>query len=109
MDIYHEFVDGKIIPRILVIPANHIDWNKAVYYCSLPIIKTSEDMNDMDELVVNVTVFSDELIQVPDEKYFGIDTYRIKNRIVEQGVDSRDINSLVIRLIDLDKLFEMTY
>lgn len=109
MTIYHEFIDGENIPRILVIPTDIIDWNKLVFQYPLPIVKGSEDMKDIDELDVNVTVFSDELIRVPNEAYFGIDIYRITNRIMEQGVDPQGINNLIIRLIDLDELFEMTY
>ena len=109
MEVFHEFIDGQKTPRIVVIPSIYINWTETVNHFPLPDIRFSEDMNEMDELAVNLTVFSDELIQVPDEKYFGIDTYRIKNRIVEQGIDPQDINNLVIRLVDLDEIFEMTY
>lgn len=109
MNVFHEFIDGEIIPRIVVIPSTQINWTENINHFPLPNINISEDMIVIDELAVNVTIFSDELIRIPDNNFYGIDLYRVTNRIKEQGYDPQFINNLVIRLIDLDELFEMTY
>jgi len=71
LNVFHEFIDGEIIPRIVVIPSTKINWTENINHFPLPNINISEDMIGIDELAVNVTIFSDELIRIPDNNFYG--------------------------------------
>jgi hypothetical protein len=107
---YHEYVDGELIPfwYVLTFDSSKIQWDKSVLHYE--VIKPFDfvERDEFDESIASISIFlSDLIFNETKPNVIGLNLNSIKGRIDRYGIEPELIHQFVLSTPELNDLLEL--
>ncbi|GIN88523.1 hypothetical protein J6TS2_49090 [Heyndrickxia sporothermodurans] len=108
--LYHEFINGKIVPYLYVLTFKpcELNWDKPEYYFN--VIKPFEHFgfDEFDDTLNNASIYLGDFIinkSYPDK--IGINLNLVKKRILNYGVDPYVIRQFIAHVLNIEEFLNL--